>query len=276
MMNGQPPYGGGQANQPYPPTPGYPYGGGGAQPGPGGPQTPSGSANQSTFPDRQWSGQEPYASVGGYPPVKAPRPLSSVLAGAVTVMLALVLAGSYLVWRQHQHEPTILHGPTAAPPTSIAPPSEVPTIGGPTEEPSADYIPAPPMSSSPVYPKGETFTIGDWEYTVLSVQEATSIGSGYSLEPVGKFVVTRVTMKNISTSPAMIYDSYFQATDGTTQYYPDAAAWIVLDDGLLLESLDPGQSVTRSLAFDVPKNVTLTGLAASGGIAGPWAYSELN
>lgn len=291
----------GQASQPNPQQPpaGYPaanpYGYGQGYPaGQGGPQPPAG-ANYPGYPppgyqqgQQPFLGQQPAPGYGqpvGYQPIPTQqwagqggmgqppkKPWFRQPGGVVAIILAVVLLiGGFMIMRalsQRAAEPL--------PNSNTFIPSNSAQTNDPSAEESNLHTPAPPMDSVQVFPKGSTATVGGWEYTVVSVTEAATIGSGgFEYQAAGKYVIVKLDIKNVNSELTLLSGSALQLNDGNSTYYEDLNSWAALDDGLLIESVDPGTSVTRSVAFDLPSDSTPKALAASDSIQEEWVYVEI-
>jgi len=102
----------------------------------------------------------------------------------------------------------------------------------------------------------------------------TKIGDQYlSQTAQGKYCLVTVKVTNISSEPQTFFGSNQKAMDAQgRKFEPDSAAAIYLKDSKsLLENINPGNSVSGTIVFDVPKDATLVELelhdsAFSGGV----------
>ncbi len=87
-----------------------------------------------------------------------------------------------------------------------------------------------------------------------------SVGSGILEEDAnGQFCIAKITVKNIGDEAQMFADSEQLALAGGKEYSADSAAGMALNEDLenFLEDINPGNSVTVDIAFDVPKKVKI-------------------
>jgi len=89
------------------------------------------------------------------------------------------------------------------------------------------------------------------------------IGDEYfNKEPLGQNCIGTIEVKNASKKPTT-WDGDNQTLIDTedNEYSPDNSAWAYLDaNNSLLEEINPGNSVTGRVAWDVPKKTKPFGL----------------
>ena len=116
---------------------------------------------------------------------------------------------------------------------------------------------------------------GKFEFVVQDVGGGVpSIGTDViGTKAQGKFVLVTVKITNIGDQPQTFFGSNAKAFDNAgKQYAPDSTAAIYLpDSNSLLTPINPGNSVTGVVVFDVPMGSTLTSIelhdsAFSGGV----------
>jgi hypothetical protein len=88
------------------------------------------------------------------------------------------------------------------------------------------------------------------------------VGTGDLAEAAaGEFCLVRVTVHNVGSDPQIVDGSAQQAVDTRgTRYRTDSDAEAYLDRrnaGFLDDDINPGQTVTGTLAFDVPRRTRL-------------------
>lgn len=102
---------------------------------------------------------------------------------------------------------------------------------------------------------GDTVKADDVELTVTDVKKGVGqVGtSGYNKKPQGEFIIVTVKVKNTGKQEILAASSDFTLVgeDGA-EYSTSDDAW--LEDGVLsFESVNPGNSFTGKLVYDVPK-----------------------
>lgn len=115
---------------------------------------------------------------------------------------------------------------------------------------------------------GDTVTDGDLAFTVTNVQTGVaSVGDEYYSEtPDGQYVIVEVTVRNVGTEPATFDDSsqYLYNAQGH-RFSSDSAATMILDEGeSFFNEINPGNSVTGKIAFDMPEGATPTAIQLHG------------
>lgn len=106
---------------------------------------------------------------------------------------------------------------------------------------------------------------GKFAFTVTKVETGLStIGSGYTKSTAqGSYVLVHLTVHNIGTAPQMFSDSSQKLIDaGGRQFGSDSAAAVISlsQEKALLTTINPGNSVTGTLVFDVPTDVKLAAI----------------
>ncbi|WP_241154219.1 DUF4352 domain-containing protein [Streptococcus tangpeifui] len=108
------------------------------------------------------------------------------------------------------------------------------------------------------YGVGDVVKVGDVEYTVNSLSQATSVGSEYFGETAqGVYLLVNITVKNNGKESLSVSDDFFKIYKGDTEYKSDSEASLYANDntGFFLEEINPGNSVTSTVAIDVPQDV---------------------
>ena len=138
------------------------------------------------------------------------------------------------------------------------------------EEPAED--PAPPVEEpAPVAAIGEPVTAGDWQVTVTGVgAPVASVGSQYfSTEAQGVFVPIAITALNNGSEAQMFFASNLRAIDDQGrefEYSSDAAIYAGDGGASMIDEVNPGNTLTGTLYYDVPDGATLVELQISGGL----------
>lgn len=103
---------------------------------------------------------------------------------------------------------------------------------------------------------------GKFEFTVTKVKSGvSSLGDEYlNTKAQGQFVLITVKVENIGTEPQMfdggnqyLYDSQDREFEASSE----AAVYLGDDADSLLNNINPGNTVTAVVVFDVPKNIKL-------------------
>jgi hypothetical protein len=105
---------------------------------------------------------------------------------------------------------------------------------------------------------------GKFEFVVTKVQSGqASIGDQYlNQKAQGQFVIVSVTVTNTAGEAQEFLGSTAKAFDASgREYSPSTSAAMYLkDSNSFIEQINPGNTVSGQVVFDVPKGTTLTGL----------------
>lgn len=106
---------------------------------------------------------------------------------------------------------------------------------------------------APIYKVGETFKVGNVEYTVHSKEITQNVGGEYGKNANGTYLILNVTVKNNGSKSITITDSFFVLLKGKTKYEADSSAGIYAnDDGdFFYSELNPENSATGNVVFDI-------------------------
>ena len=107
---------------------------------------------------------------------------------------------------------------------------------------------------------GDTVTDGDWSFVVNSVKCGIKrVGSSLlGADAQGQFCVVSVSATNNGSSA-----DYFSGSDhkiydvNGVEYESDNSNWIYLEDNMLLDKVNPGNTSKGQILFDVPKTADL-------------------
>src|SRR5664279_2100636 len=126
---------------------------------------------------------------------------------------------------------------------------------------------------------GTSVRDGKFEFTVQKVQPSVaSLGTAdLGVKPQGSFTVVTLKVANIGDEPQTFFDSNVKGFDSTgREFSPSSSAAVYLPDNgtAFLAEINPGNSVTGKVVFDVPKaaklvSVELHDSALSDGVAVP-------
>jgi len=101
---------------------------------------------------------------------------------------------------------------------------------------------------------------GQFEFTVTSIEQngAKHLGSGlFSADAKGEYVIVHVHVKNTGTDQRGLTSTAQKLIDGRgRKYSADGGADLALDDNDSTD-LNPGLSVDRQVAFDVPAGTVI-------------------
>lgn len=103
---------------------------------------------------------------------------------------------------------------------------------------------------------------GKFEFTVTKVAcGKTEIGEDFLAEKAqGMFCLVTLTVKNIGDKPQTMFSENQAAYAGETMYSADSSAALALkgNSDVWMNEVNPGNQVTGTIVFDVPKGTTLT------------------
>ncbi|MGO1592142.1 MAG: DUF4352 domain-containing protein [Ancrocorticia sp.] len=115
---------------------------------------------------------------------------------------------------------------------------------------------------------GDTVQSGDFEITVNSVGDPTeTIGSDFTEETAqGEYIPVNISLTNTGSEAGYVFDNDITLQAGETTYSSSSDALFALDDAFVFEEINPGNTLSGTLAFDVPAGTAIDGLVFSGGI----------
>ncbi len=124
----------------------------------------------------------------------------------------------------------------------------------------------PEESSEPAVPEGTLGTPireGSFEFVVQKVEcGKASVDSKYlSEKPQGEFCLVSITVKNVGTQPQRFLDVNQKAISATgAGFAADSKAAYVASDGhpMSLTPVNPGNTMTGVMVYDVPKDTKIT------------------
>ncbi|QKW12653.1 DUF4352 domain-containing protein [Verrucosispora sp. NA02020] len=161
-------------------------------------------------------------------------------------------------------------GAPAADDTAPAPESAPATKAAAAEPTKAAEKPEPAKSKATGI--GDKVRGGDFEFTVKSVKCGISrVGSEFlNAKAQGTFCKASVTVKNVTKSAQTFHaDSALTAQDDRgREFEPDGTAGIYgnSDAQGFLDKINPGNSVTANVYFDVPKGTKLKSITLDAGL----------
>lgn len=121
-----------------------------------------------------------------------------------------------------------------------------------------------PAAAEPAAPEspgiGDAVRDGKFEFVVTGVEDGgTEVGNEFLSEKAqGRFQLIHITVTNIGDEPQMMSDSNQRVKDEQGRSFEvDSMAGIHLDDNdIWLEDINPGNTVTGTLVFDMPEGST--------------------
>ena len=132
-------------------------------------------------------------------------------------------------------------------------------------EDSADEAPA-------AYGLGDAVPTGDWEITVSNVESGVSqVGDQYlNSTAQGQYILVDVEVKNTGSEPTYFFEDDVKLLDdaGNTYATDSEASLYTTESGdvFLLEEINPGNTASGVLVFDVPADASPNVLEFQGGI----------
>jgi hypothetical protein len=150
------------------------------------------------------------------------------------------------------------------------------TKGKAASKPAAtSQAPAAPAKSGPGL--GDEARDGKFAFVVHKIKCGVgAVGTQYvGAKAQGQFCLVSLTVKNIGDEPQTMFSSNQYAFRGDTKYSVDDTATLYAAknaDSPWIKEINPGNSLTGTLVFDVPKNIKLDKLelhdsAFSGGVS---------
>jgi hypothetical protein len=145
--------------------------------------------------------------------------------------------------------------------TSSPPITEAPAAEEPTDQTTAEESAEEPAAKAGL---NQPARDGKFEFTVTKIDcTKRTVGSNEftKTEASGVFCVTSVKVENIGKEAQYFDDSsQFLFDQQDRKHSVDQEAWAALDTNAFLEEINPGNKVTGTLVFDVPKGTKPTKL----------------
>jgi Domain of unknown function (DUF4352) len=107
---------------------------------------------------------------------------------------------------------------------------------------------------------GDTVTDGDWSYVVSNLKcGVKQVGSSLlGAEAQGQFCIVSISATNNGTRADYFLGSDHKLYDvNGSEYESDSSAWIYLEDNMLLDKVNPGNTSKGQIVFDVPETADL-------------------
>lgn len=134
-----------------------------------------------------------------------------------------------------------------------------PTMPGPTPTPFPQEVEEEPARM------GEAAVDGDFLFVVTAVEDGPAMigDSDLGTQPQGKFVFVTMTATNQGDTPSSLpgESQYLLDAQGRKATADtDAAAYLPKEAQRLFETIEPGETVTGIVVFDIPADATPAGL----------------
>lgn len=132
---------------------------------------------------------------------------------------------------------------------------------GAEENSAADQQTPPADETQPGL--GDPVRDGAFEFVVSSVEPGPAIigDETFGVRPQGEFLLVTVTVTNIGDEPGTLFGDNQYLYAGQRQFSADTEAALYLEDSsTLAEEINPGNTVTGVLVYDVPKGTQPTHL----------------
>ncbi|TXR55494.1 DUF4190 domain-containing protein [Quadrisphaera setariae] len=166
--------------------------------------------------------------------------------------------------------PAASASPSSAAPTSSAAPSAAPSTSAPEPAPTSSApAPEPPAPAAPAAGIGIPAVSGDLTFTVTSFKCGISrVGSRtFGADAQGQFCQADLSVLNNGQRANYFTSSQATLLNGSGQEFSASSDSIYLDSGAgLFDQINPGNTLSGSLLFDVPKGADLSGLELRDGL----------
>lgn len=174
--------------------------------------------------------------------------------------------------------------PASEPPAAVAPaepadnavpaedpakPAEKKDAAEPAEKktaaPAKDPAPAPAPAAAGI---GTPVHTGDMEATVTKVDRGKeSVGGSYvNKKAQGEYVLVSVEVKNTGKDELTVMSSTFTLVGPDGVEYSTSDDIVYLDEPLILESVNPGNTIKGQVLFDIPKGAKYSSLRIDGAL----------
>ncbi|MCS4276586.1 hypothetical protein M2390_001768 [Mycetocola sp. BIGb0189] len=152
-------------------------------------------------------------------------------------------------------------------------PEGKPAAGAPAGEEVAGEKPAEEKPKDTLPGIGEAVTAGSMEFTVTGVEEAgTTVGGQYlSATAQGRFVRVALSVKNVGDKPETFLVNFLKIEDAQGRSFNADSSATIYDTSSAdtwISEINPGNSVTGSVIFDLPADAELKTLSVSNSVWG--------
>lgn len=91
------------------------------------------------------------------------------------------------------------------------------------------------------------------EFCVTKMENLKSVGSGYyEVTTENNFVVVSLTIRNNGTEPYDVNSIRFVLMNGELEYQDNTSAALSLDNGMFMDTINPGLSKEYTLVYETP------------------------
>lgn len=221
-------------------------------------------------------GMQGYPAMQGMPPAPAPKKrnwfMRHKILTAILAILALIVVGSALGGGKRDQPPA---AGGSAPAATSAPAEQQSGSGGQQEQGQPQSQP----SSASLPGIGTAVSSGDLSFTVTKVETGVaSVGSssiGHSAQ--GQYVLVHVSVANtgkksetLSASQQLLVD-----TQGRQHETDSTASMYLGEDSLIFEEINPGNTATGILIYDIPADAVVDKAIFQAGLFGGKAEVSL-
>jgi hypothetical protein len=154
--------------------------------------------------------------------------------------------------------------PTTAAPTTPAPTTAAPTTAAPTTAAPTTAAPTTAAPTTPARPKsqmGVHVRDGKFEFTATKEHCGVKVvgSSGLTQRAQGQYCIVTIKVTNIGDVPQTLFADNQVGFDAKgRKFNPDTTAMIYADNSdVWMSDINPGNTVTGQLIYDVPTGVTL-------------------
>lgn len=114
-----------------------------------------------------------------------------------------------------------------------------------------------PAEEPSVHGIGDVVKMKDFEIKVLDTDIKANVGGTYGKDAQGTFLLVQLTLTNVGDKSGSIDSTQFKLLHNGIIYDSDGGAGVYANDdhGLILTTINPGNSVTTIMPFDVPEDV---------------------
>lgn len=116
---------------------------------------------------------------------------------------------------------------------------------------------------------GEPVQVGDFEVTVTGIEQGiTHVGhEQLGADPQGQFVIVSVSVTNTGTTAEYFFADNQKLIDEQGREHSSSSAAVHLDQGqVLLQQINPGNTLEGALLYDIPVDAVPQTLTVSGGM----------
>ncbi|NNG20633.1 DUF4352 domain-containing protein [Naumannella sp. ID2617S] len=150
--------------------------------------------------------------------------------------------------------------------------------GASTAEPAGQSQPATRAARTTPPPAGLNTPVTDdgVEFTVTGFQCGVKVSDiSRTLQPQGQFCKMDLTAKNTGTKQSSLMDDYLKVMDDKGAEYKSSSETWMVNGVILMKQINPGNTLTGSVYYDVPKEVSPSRAKLQGSLFGKGANVSL-